>query len=211
MHRDERGSAEHEERAPLVLDPRKSHGAWIVLIASTAAGALVGWRRGVEISLLVGTCFAGAYLVAASLVVGQRTNVRPLVLGIGLSVFTPPAALALGAHVEFIGVLALALVVGVCAIFAARQCGALSPAALTIGLAALSLAAPAAALAGSNDPWRATSLFAVIWPFATWRTLAVARPLRGVSPWCREELRARGLRESALLAVWCLGAAALVR
>ena len=74
----------------------RAHGAWVYLFASVAAGALVGAERGVERAMLVGTGFAGAFLVTAALVTGGRRKGRQVLVGSALAVLTPLAALWLG-------------------------------------------------------------------------------------------------------------------
>ena len=75
------------------VDPMRAHGAWIYLFASITAGALVGTGHAIELPMLVGTGFAGAYLVTAAISVGVRRRMRQLVFGGTLMVGAPPAAL----------------------------------------------------------------------------------------------------------------------
>lgn len=192
-------------------DPVRAHGAWIYLIASVGAGALVGVRRGVEPALLVGTGFAGGFLLVAALSTGGRGKVRQLVVGTGLVLLAPTAALWLGAERAFLAVASLALAPAIGAVTLARTRGSLSTSAIAVGIAALTLAAPAAAMAGGVPPVRAGLLFVLLWSFYAWRSTLVAAPLVAGGAWDREELRARGLREAGLAALWTLAVAVVLR
>jgi len=185
-------------------DPMRAHGAWVDLFAAIGGGALVGAERGVEPALLVGTGFAGAFLVVAAVSVGVKRRLRQTLVGAGLALLAPLLALWLGAEPGFLVVMGCAAVVGAAAITLERSVGLLSRSTLIVGIAALALAAPASAVAGGAGAVRAALLFGLLWPVFAWRSLRVAATLPVGHPWNREELRARGLREAAIAALWTL-------
>jgi len=185
-------------------DPTRAHGAWVYLFASVGAGALVGSGPGVERALCVGTGFAGAFLCTAALAVGASKKRRQLLLGVAVALGAPLIALWLGARPVFLVVAAGALLPAVVSVPLAEKFGFLSGAPLTTGIAALVMAAPAAALAGGASATQAIALFVLLWPFFAWRSLRVAAALKAGGTWNREELRARGLREAGIAAIWTL-------
>jgi len=185
-------------------DPTRAHGAWVYLFVSIGAGAMLGAARGVEPALLIGTGFAGGFLGTAAVVVGVQRRRRQLLVGFATALFAPLVALWLGAEREFLWVAASAAIVGVAAVGLARWRGFLSRTAMITGIAALALAGPAAAVAGGAGAARATALFALIWPFYSWRSLRVGAWLEADEQPKRAEVRARGLREAAIAAVWTL-------
>jgi len=188
-------------------DPIRAHGAWIYLFCSVGAGALVGAGRGVEPALLVGTGFVGGFLAAAALEVGVTRKLRQAGIGVALALLAPLAALELGAERGFLWVAAGAAIPAVGALVLSRKLGFLSRAAVATGIAALALAAPAAAVAGGASTARSALLFTLLWCFFSWRSLRVAAPLEAGGEWKPDELRARGLREAALAALWSLAVA----
>ena len=193
------------------VDPIRAHGAWVYLFASIGGGALLGSRGGVEPALLVGTGYAGAFLLVSALAVGPRRKLRQLGVGAALVVVAPLLALWAGAAPIFVTFSATAVVPAAGAVLLARRCGYLSSAALAVGIAAVVWAAPAVALAGRASAASATLLFVLLWLFFGWRSLRVAAPLRATTSWDRSDLRARGLREAGLAAVWTLVAVAGVQ
>ena len=185
-------------------DPKRAHGAWIYLFASVGAGALVGAGERVEPLMLVGTGFVAAFLVAAGLSAGARRHGRQIVAGTALAALAPLTALWLGARPEFLVLAAAAVPIAVAAVVLEKKLGFLSRSALVSGIAALAMAAPVVAAAGGTTVARSALLFGSLWPFYCWRTLRIAAPLRAGAPWDPEKLRARGLREAAIAAVWTL-------
>jgi len=183
-------------------DPMRSHGAWVVLFASVGAGALVGSRGSLEVGLVAGGAFAGGFLLTAAFAVRWRRKARQALVGAALAAMSAFGALALGAPREFLIPVALAGLVAPFAVLAARRLGMLASTTLVVELGVLALAAPATALAGGARPVEALVLFAALWPFFCWRSLGVARELRGVERWDRNVLRARGLREALYAALW---------
>jgi len=192
-------------------DPLRAHGAWVYLFVSVGAGALLGAGRGVEPALLVGTGFAGGFLCAAALVVGARRRRRQLLVGCATAFLAPLAALALGAEPAFLVLTAGAALPAVGAVLLASRFGFLSRAAVVTGIAALVLAAPAAAVSGGASASRAAVLFLLLWPFYCWRSMRLAEPLEAGARWDRDELRARGLREAGIAALWTLAVAVGLR
>ena len=188
-------------------DPRQAHGAWVYLFAAVGAGAIVGAGRGLEAALLVGTGFVGAFLATAAVTVGPRRKRRQLLVGLATAIAAPLLALWLGADRAFLYILALACLPAILAVFLAARLGFLSRSALTTGIAALALAAPAAALAGGSSVLHAALVFLFLWPFFSWRSLRLAAPLEAGGKWDREQLRARGLREASIAALWSLAVA----
>jgi hypothetical protein len=189
----------------------RAHGAWIYLFASVGAGALVGADQGVERAMLAGTGFVGAFLVTAALVTGARRKRRQMLVGLSLAVLAPLAALGLDADREFLPVATLAAVPAMSAIILGKVWGFLSRTTMVVGIAALVMAAPAAAVAGGATLPRSAVLFGLLWVFFCWRTLNVAASLEAGNEWDRRQLRARGLREAAIAAVWTLTVAVFVR
>jgi hypothetical protein len=185
----------------------RAHGAWIYLFASIGAGALVGAQRGVEPAMLVGTGFVGVFLVIAALAAGLQRKGRQILVGASLATLGPLGALGLGAQPAFLMVAALAILPAVSAVVLARKTGPLSPTTLVVGIAALTLSAPVTAVAGGASLQRGAVLFGLLWPFYCWQTLRVAASLPVEAAWDRQVLRARGLREAALAAVWALAVA----
>ncbi len=188
-------------------DPTRAHGAWVYLLASVAAGTIMGAGHGVELALLVGTGFAGAFLCTAALAVGAGKKRGQLLVGVALAILAPVVALWMGAQPVFLAIAAGALVPAAGAVSLAARFGFLSGAPLTTGIAALVMAAPAVALAGGARAAQAIALFALLWPSFAWRSLRIAFALRAQGTWSREELRARGLREAAIAAAWTLAVA----
>lgn len=183
-------------------DPLRSHGAWIVLVLAVGAGALCGSERGVVTGLFIGTVFAGGFLATGAWVVGLRRKLRQAAAGAVLAGTCLSLALVARDDWTFLGVVGLAALCAVAAAWSSARWGFLSTPALAFGLAALSLAAPAAALTEPADAARAAALFCALWPFSVWRSVRIATPLRSGALWDRRKLRALGLRESALHALW---------
>lgn len=183
-------------------DPLRSHGAWITLCISIAVGALVPERGLVELGLLVGTVFAGGFLVLSALAVGLRRTSRRAWLGLALAGASFVGALALGARPTFLVPLAAAVLCGSLGVELARSRGILDTPTLCVSLAPFTLAAPGVALATGGGIVQSLELFLALWSFACWRSIRVARSLRGAVSWDRTELRARGLREAAWSALW---------
>jgi len=192
-------------------DPLRAHGAWVYLFASVGAGALVGAEHGVEVPMLVGTAFAGGFLVAAAVAAGMRRKGRQVLVGVALIVLSPLVALWLGADRGFLTVAACAGVPAILALVLEKTRGFLSASAMTAGIAALVMAAPTAAVAGGASLEHAAWLVALLTPVYSWRSLRIARPLHRGGTWDRVALRARGLREAALAAIWALAVALALR
>jgi hypothetical protein len=193
------------------VDPMRAHGAWIYLFASIASGALVGTRHAVEIAMLVGTGFAGAYLVAAAIAAGVRRKMRQLLLGGSLVVLAPPSALWLGAEPGFLVIAGCAVVPAVAAVVLAKRVGFIARSFLLVGIAAVVMAAPLTAVAGGASVQRAALLFGLLWSFFSWRTLLVAASLNDRAVWDGQQLKAQGLREAAIAAVWTLTVTVVLR
>ena len=190
-------------------DPVRSHGAWVSLFVAIGVGALARGPAAVERSLLVGTAFAGGFLFVSALAMGLRRTARRASIGAAVAGGFALAALAFGADSRFLWILAAAAAAGATALAVARRRGFLSRLALSLALAPLASAAPAAAVANGANWIDAAVLFVALWPFLCWRSLLVAASLRGTSHWDRTQLRARGLREAAYAALWGLGVAAV--
>ena len=199
------------KRANWHPDPMRAHGAWIYLFASIAAGALLGADRGVEPAMLVGTAYAGGYLVFAAADVGLRGKLRQIMVGACLAIACGVLALISKAEPAFLIAAALAALPALAAVALAKAKGVLSPATLVVGIAALTMSAPVTAVAGGMSLPRAAVLFVLLWTFFSWRTLNVAASLTKDSDWEREVLRARGLREAAIAALWTLVVATTTR
>ncbi len=193
------------------IDPLRAHGAWIYLFSSVAAGALVGADYGVERPLLVGTGFAGAYLVMAALATDPRRKGRQIAVGISLAALAPLVALWLDAEPTFLSIAAATAIPGIAAVMLARKRGLLSRATMIVGLAALVMVAPMAATAGGTGLSRSFGLFLLLWLFFCWQTLRVAALVKPGQPWNRPQLRAQGLRQAAIAAVWALTVAMALR
>ncbi len=192
-------------------DPVRVHGAWIYLFASVGAGALVGADHGVERPMLAGTGFVGAFLVTAALLTGVRRKGRQILVGLLLAVLAPLAAVGVGAGREFLPIAALAAVPALTATWLGKSWGFLSRTTMVMGIAALAMAAPAAAVAGGASLPRSAVLFGLLWVFFCWRTLRLATALESEHTWDRRQLRARGLREAGIAAVWMLTVAVSLR
>ena len=161
--------------------------------------------------MLVGTGFAGAYLCTAALAVGVRRKQRQFVVGAATALGAPLIALWLGAELAFLLATVCAVPAAAGAVAFASRFGFLSRVALTTGIAALTMAAPAAALSGGAGAQRAALLFLFLWPFYCWRSLRLVTSLETTSRWNRDELRARGLREAAVTALWTTAVAVGLR
>ena len=185
-------------------DPMRAHGAWVYLFSSIGGGALLATGGGVELALLVGTGFAGAFMCTAALAVGVRRRRRQLLVGMAAALLAPLLALRLDAEPVFLVVAAAAVVPAVVAVLAAARLGSLSRVPLVAGIAALVTAGVAAALAGGASTGRAVALFVLLWTVFCWRSLRIAEPLNAGGKWDREALRARGLREAGFAALWTL-------
>ncbi|MCA9047141.1 MAG: hypothetical protein KDA89_00335 [Planctomycetaceae bacterium] len=185
-------------------NPTRAHGAWIYLFASVASGAFIGNEHGIEAAMLVGTGFVGAFLMVAALSAGARRKRRQLLTGTGLAAFAPLCALGLDADPNFLQVAGLAALMGAVAIIIEKRFGFLSRAALVTGIATLALGAPVVASAGGATARQCVLLFALLWPFFSWRTLRVAAPLQNGATWDRVQLKTQGLREAAIAAIWTL-------
>ncbi len=192
-------------------DPMRAHGAWIYLFASVAAGALVGAERGLEPAMLVATGFVGAFLVTAAIARGVRRKGRQTLVGASLAALAPLAALWLGAEPSFLVVAAIAALPAVAAVVLAKRLGFLSHAAVVMGIAALAMAAPVTAVAGGATALRSAVLFGLLWSFFCRQSLRVSAALAAGGAWDRKALRARGLREAAITAVWALVVAVSLR
>lgn len=193
------------------IDPLRAHGAWIYLFASVAAGALVGADYGVERPLLVGSGFAGAYLVMAALSTDPWRKRRQMAIGAGLAGLAPLVALWLDADPRFLWVAAASVIPGVAAVRMAKKRGLLSRATMVVGIAALVMVAPMSAVAGGAGFGRGAILFVLLWLFFCCQTLRVAASLTRGQPWDREQLRSQGLRQAAMAAVWTLTVALALR
>lgn len=186
------------------VDPMRAHGAWIYLFASIASGSLLGSQRAIELPMLVGTGFAGAYLVAAAIFVGVRRRTRQFLLGGSLMVVAPVGALVLGSEPRFLAVAALAALPAAAAVALTTRYGSLATSSLLMGIAAIVMAAPITAVAGGASLQRAALLFGLLASFFSWRTLRVAESLHDQPTWDRTQLKARGLHEAAVGAIWTL-------
>lgn len=193
------------------VNPMRAHGAWIYLFASIASGALVGTQHAVELPMLVGTGFAGAFLVAAAISAGVQQRARQLLLGGSLVALAPLNALWLGAEPGFLVVAACAAVPAIAAIALAKRVGCLARSYLLVGVAAVAMAAPVTAVAGGASFQRAAVLFGLLWAFFSWRTLLVAATVNDQEPWDGQQMKARGLREAAIGAVWTLAVTIVLR
>lgn len=186
------------------FDPIRAHGAWIYIFLSVAAGSMLKAKHGVEPTLLVGTGFVGAYLLVAALVMGVRRKRKQALVGATLLLAAPLLALALGAETGFLAAAGSASIPAVTAVICARAFGFLSCGAVISGVAALTLAAPTAALAGGAQLDQALLLFGLLAPMFAWRSVRIARQLRRQETWNAAELRSTGLREAALAAIWTI-------
>jgi hypothetical protein len=182
----------------------RAHGAWVYLFACVAAGALVDAGSRVEPAMLVGTGVIGAFLLTAAVSVGVRRKKRQLLTGASLVAIAPLMALCMDAKPVFLVVAALAVLPAGGAVVLQKKLGFLSRSALTVGIAAIALAAPIVAVAGGSSVQRGALLFVLLWLFFSWRTLRIAMPLAAGTPWHRAELRSFGLREAGIAAVWIL-------
>jgi hypothetical protein len=189
-------------------DLAHSHGAWVVLFASVGAGALVSRSdRGLR-DPWAGTACAGGYLAVAAFAAGVRQHPRRALGGTMLAISSAALARYSGADPRWAWALGASAAAAFACIVVAKQRGVLSRAALVLGLAALTMAAPTAALANGTD-WRtACLLLLALWSFSAWRSLRLASELRRGPAWKLERFRARGLREAAFMAVWSLAVVA---
>jgi hypothetical protein len=121
------------------------------------------------------------------------------------------AALWLDAESVFLSVATLALLPAAASIVAERKFGFLSNAALVTGVVSLTMAAPVVAAAGGAGWPQNATLFGLLSVVFCWRTMRVAKPLQAGAAWDRNELRARGLREAAITAVWTLAVVVALR
>ena len=128
-----------------------------------------------------------------------------LLLGLG----SPSLAIALGADLSFLVVGLVAIPPAVAAAHFASSQGFLSPGALSFGVSALVVAAPAAARAGGASGSSALVLLAVLVPFFFWRTWRLARVFG--PGWTQERLQRRGLLESGIALAWAAVAVAVTR
>ncbi len=183
-------------------DPVRSHGAWVTLCVSTAVGVLSQPSAPPLSGLLIGATFAGGFLLVSALAVGARKLWARLFKGASLSAAAGALGLLSCSDPRWLWVLALAAAAALIALVAARHAGVLSATALCASLAPLTLSGAAIALANRASVFEAAALFIALWSFSCWRSLAVARSLRGLGPDARGELRARGLREAAYAAAW---------
>jgi hypothetical protein len=188
-------------------DLSQAHGAWVYLFACVAAGSMIADGHRVEPPLLVGTGAAGMFLVATALAHGARRKRRQLVLGYVLAISMPLLALALGAEKDFVAIGPLAVVGAAGTIGLARLHGLLATSTIALGVATLSTCAPAVALAGGASATDAALAFALLASVFCWRSLRLAALARGQAPWPRAELRAQGLREAGMAAVWAMAVA----
>jgi len=193
-----------------VPDPLRAHGAWVYLIVSILAGAVTVWDRGWAAALLAGTGFVGVLVLASSLAIaGRRAAIARFVVGLLLGLGSPFLALTIGADRSFLVVGLVAIPPAVAAAYFASGQGFLSPGALSFGVTALVVAAPAAARAGGASPRPALVLLAVLAPFFFWRTWRLARAFG--PGWTRERLERRGLLESGIALAWAAVAVAATR
>lgn len=188
-------------------DPMRAHGAWIYLFSSIGAGALVGADHGVEPAMMAGTAFAGAFLVVAAVDAGLRGKLRQVLLGSSIAVVASLLAIGWGAEPNFLILATVAALPALSAMVLAKTKGVLSPVTLTAGVAALTMAAPVAATAGGSSTFRAATLLILLCPFFCWRAMRVSTSLAKEVGWNRVSLRARGLREAAIAAIWTLAGA----
>jgi len=140
-----------------------------------------------------------------------RRKMRQILLGILLATLGSLGALWLNAEPQFLFVAATAALPATAAVAFEKRYGFLSPLALIAGVAALVMAAPVSAIAGGTAVGRAALLYGLLCPFFCWRTLHVASSLRAQEAWDRLALRARGLREAAIAALWTLAVAMSLR
>lgn len=210
-HGSDRAPAGRGPRGRRRLDPVRVHGAWVYLCVGIAAGALLESGHGVEPAMLVGTGFAGGFLLAGALFVGWRRRQRQLAVGAGLAVLMPLAAWLLTGSASMFWPIFAAGLLSIGGLAAARRYGFLAMPSVVLGTATLAAAAPSAALAGGADVPQAAALFGLLWPFYCWRTLRVAADM-GTShqPDRRRDLRQRGLREAAGTAIWAIASVILV-
>jgi hypothetical protein len=192
------------------LDPMRAHGAWIYLCTSIAAGALIGANYGVEPAMLVGTSFAGAFLTLAGIAVGASRKRRQIVTGLGLAILATLGALTFHANPPYLIVISLAAIIAITTVILARRFGYLAHSTMLAGVAALAMAAPVSAVAGGATFARAALLFFLLWPVYSWRTFLVAAEFT-TGNCTTAQLRARGLREAALAALWSLAVAITLR
>lgn len=183
-------------------DPARAHGAWVYLIVSILAGALSEVREGFVPALLAGTSFAGVFLLGSAFAVPPARRRMRILLGVPLGLVAPAVALAIGADPTFLAYAAVAVFPAGLSAWLAERDGFLSPAALSAGVAALGLAAPAAACAGGADVPRTLVLAGLLVPWFLWRTVRLRKRLDAIQSEGRAGLRRAGLREAGLTVVW---------
>ena len=181
-----------------------AHGAWVYLFCCVAAGSLIGSDDGVERPMLVGTAFAGVFMVAAALAVGVWRKWPQVAVGLLVATVGVWLASQLEQDLSFMVIASLAIFPAMATIFLCKTQGFLSPGALVCGVAAVVMAAPVTAVAGGVSPQFSALIFVNLGAFFCWRTLRIAAPLARSGKWDRQELRARGLREAAVSACWTL-------
>ena len=123
-------------------------------------------------------------------------------------VVAPVGALVLGAEPRFVAVAALAALPAAAAVALTKRYGSLATSSLLMGIAAIVMAAPITAVAGGASLQRAALLFGLLAAFFSWRTLRVAASLNDQPTWDRTQLKARGLHEAAVGAIWTLAVTA---
>ena len=183
-------------------DPARAHGAWVYLGVSILAGSLTAASRGFLPALLVGIGYAGVFLAASSAALAPDRRRGRLAVGVVLALVPPGLALALGADPAFLAYAPIAAFpAGMAGWFGMRQ-GFQSVPALAFAVAALGLAGPAAACAGTSSHGPGWLLLALLLPFFVWRTWRLRRRITTRRGWTRTQLRRAGLVEAALTVAW---------
>ncbi|HGY91214.1 MAG TPA: hypothetical protein ENK43_08595 [Planctomycetes bacterium] len=183
-------------------DPLRAHGALVFLTLSSLAGLLTALGRGRWAGLGAVAAFAGVFLLASALAVGQSTRRRRRAgWGLALALVGPVAASWLGADSGWI-VFALAAVfpAGLAGYFG-QSLGFQSQPALAMAVTALVLAAPSGACAGGATLAEGALLFALLTPVFVWRAVGIRRNLSRPGRVTKAEIRKRGWQE----AIWALG------
>lgn len=194
------------------FDPLRFHGAWIYLCVAVAAGTLIGHNHGVERGMLVGTGFVGGFMFLGALTARSTRRGREAIIGAVLMLVMPIGAFLLGGSNSFLWVIGGAALLAAGALVVAHRKGFLATSSVALGTAALSMAAPAAAIGAGANSLAAFVLYGMLWPYFCWRTLAVSHDRKAPRPLGkRPNLRQRGLREAALVTSWAFVAVVVVR
>jgi hypothetical protein len=147
-----------------------------------------------------------------ALAAGLTRRKREAIIGAVLMLVMPLGAWLLSGPNHFLWILGGSALVAIGALAVADRQGFLATSSIVLGTAALSAAAPAAALGAGATGFAAFLLYGLLWPFFFWRTQCVANILRtGALPYLRPNMRQLGLQEAAFVAVWSLGAAIVLR